>query len=61
MSLQTMSDINDVDYLNYTPDKWDYELRHQIFEAFLTNPDGLELIKTGLEQLYFYGQPAAET
>jgi hypothetical protein len=37
---------------NFTPDRWDYEYRHQILEEFLTLPDGLELIKLGLEQLF---------
>lgn len=36
---------------NVTPDRWDYEIRHEFFEAFLQLPDGLELIKMGLEQL----------
>lgn len=37
---------------NFVPDHPEYEYRHQIFEAFLTLPDGLDLIRTGLEQLY---------
>lgn len=37
---------------NFTPDRWDYEFRHDILDAFLMFPDGLELIKTGLEQLF---------
>ncbi|NEQ51433.1 MAG: hypothetical protein F6K11_15045 [Leptolyngbya sp. SIO3F4] len=36
---------------NFTPDRWDYEYRHEILDAFLMYPNGLELIKTGLEQL----------
>jgi hypothetical protein len=36
---------------NFTPDDWDYEYRHQIVEEFLMLPNGLELIKLGLEQL----------
>lgn len=37
---------------NLTPDRWDYEIRHEFFEAFLQLPDGLELLKMGLEQLF---------
>ncbi|MBP0016720.1 MAG: hypothetical protein J7647_04085, partial [Cyanobacteria bacterium SBLK] len=39
-------------YFNPSPDDWDYELRYRIFEEFLKFPDGLELIKLGLEQLF---------
>ena len=38
--------------LNFTPDRWDYEYRHQILDEFLMYPDGLELIREGLEQLF---------
>lgn len=38
--------------LNFTPDDWDYEYRHLIFEEFLLYPDALDLLKLGLEQLY---------
>jgi hypothetical protein len=37
---------------NFTPERWDYEYRHEILDAFLMYPDGLELIRTGLEQLF---------
>ena len=37
---------------NFTPDYWDYEYRHAIFEEFLMYSDGIDLIKLGLEQLY---------
>ncbi|NET34939.1 MAG: hypothetical protein F6K19_23425 [Cyanothece sp. SIO1E1] len=37
---------------NFTPDRWDYEYRHEILDAFLLYPDSLDLIKTGLEQLF---------
>jgi hypothetical protein len=37
---------------NFTPNRWDYELRHQILEAFLTLPEGAELLKIALEQLF---------
>lgn len=37
---------------NFTPDRWDYEFRHQILDEFLAYPDGLEIIRDGLEQLY---------
>ena len=38
--------------LNFTPDRWDYEYRHQILDEFLMYPDGVELIREGLEQLF---------
>lgn len=38
--------------LNFKPEDWEYEYRHQIFEEFLMLPDALELIKTALEQLF---------
>lgn len=41
-----------LDTFNFTTDRWDYEYRHEILDAFLTYPDGLDLIRTGLEQLY---------
>lgn len=37
---------------NYTPDRWDYEYRHEILDEFLMYSDGLELLKTGLEQIF---------
>ena len=37
---------------NFTPDRPDYEYRHEILDAFLQFPNGLDLIKLGLEQLY---------
>lgn len=37
---------------NFRPDRWDYEYRHQILDEFLMYPDGLEIIKSGLEDLY---------
>jgi hypothetical protein len=37
---------------NYTPNRWDYEYRYEILDEFLQYPDGLELIKTGLEQIF---------
>lgn len=36
---------------NFTPDRDDYEYRHQIFAEWLSLPDGLDLIKLGLEQV----------
>lgn len=36
----------------FRPERWDYEYRHQIFEEFLLYPDALELIKSGLEDLF---------
>ena len=40
--------VND---FNFTPDRSDYEYRHEILEAFLQYKDGLDLINLGLEQL----------
>ena len=37
---------------NFTPDRWDYEYRHEILDAFLMYSDGFEIIKKGLEQLF---------
>ncbi|MEO0759710.1 MAG: hypothetical protein AAFY78_22875 [Cyanobacteria bacterium J06648_16] len=37
---------------NFSPDRWDYELRHQILDEFLMYPDSLEIIKAGLEDLF---------
>lgn len=36
---------------NFTPDRWDYELRYEILDEFLSYSNGAELIKMGLEQL----------
>ncbi|MEO0374165.1 MAG: hypothetical protein AAF329_05945 [Cyanobacteria bacterium P01_A01_bin.17] len=38
--------------LNFTPDRYDYEYRHQILDEFLMYPDALTLIKSGLEDLF---------
>lgn len=38
-------------FLNYTPDKWDYELRHQVLEQFLAIPGAMDCIQNGLEQI----------
>jgi hypothetical protein len=37
---------------NFTTDRDDYEYRHQIFDEWLALPDGLDLIKLGLEQIF---------
>jgi len=37
---------------NFTPDRWDYEFRHQVVEEFLMLTRSLDLIKLGLEQLF---------
>lgn len=37
---------------NFTPERWDYEYRHEILDAFLMMPEGVELIRAGLEQLF---------
>ncbi len=38
----------------YTPDEWDWELRHEILDQFLTLPGGLDCIINGLEQILKY-------
>jgi hypothetical protein len=38
--------------LNFSPNHWDYDIRHLILEEFLNHPQGLELIREGLEQLF---------
>lgn len=55
-ALNAFHDCLDAHYLilhtlNFTEDRWDYELRHLIFEEFLTIPGALGLLKLGLEQL----------
>lgn len=40
------------DFFNFTPGKPFYEYRHELFESFLQYPDGLDIIKLGLEQLH---------
>jgi hypothetical protein len=42
-------------HLNFKPGQWDYEIREKIFDEFLSFPDGLELIRTGLENLVEQG------
>jgi hypothetical protein len=37
---------------NFTPTREDYQYRHRIFDEWLMLPDGLDLIKLGLEQLF---------
>ena len=37
---------------NYHPDRWDYEYRYEIVDEFLLYPEGMELIKAGLEQIF---------
>ena len=39
-------------FFNYSPNQWDYELRFDVFDEFLKLPEGLDLIRQGLEQLY---------
>lgn len=39
---------------NYTPERWDWELRYQILEQFLAIPGGLDCIINGLEQIFGY-------
>ncbi|ASC73669.1 hypothetical protein XM38_046410 [Halomicronema hongdechloris C2206] len=41
-----------LDNFNFTTNRWDYEYRHEILDAFLAYPDALDLIRTGLEQLF---------
>jgi hypothetical protein len=37
---------------NFTPDRWDYEYRHEILDEFLMFPDALDILRRGLEQIY---------
>lgn len=37
---------------NFTPKRWDYELRHQILGEYLAIPGAREFIIRGLEQIY---------
>ena len=37
---------------NFTPDRWDYELRHEILDQYLAIPGAMEFIAGGLEQIY---------
>lgn len=37
---------------NTKPGQFEYELRHEIFEAFIELPDGLDMLRDGLEQLF---------
>lgn len=37
---------------NTKPGQFEYELRHKIFEAFIELPDGLDMLRDGLEQLF---------
>ncbi|MBT9317731.1 hypothetical protein [Leptothoe spongobia] len=36
----------------FRPERWDYEYRHQIFNEFLMYPKAVEIIKTGLEDIF---------
>lgn len=40
--------------LHYTPERWDWDLRHQILDQFLAIPGGLDCIINGLEQILRY-------
>ena len=37
---------------DFQPDHWDYEYRHRIFDEFLMYPEAVEIIKTGLEDIF---------
>lgn len=55
-ALNAFHDCLDAHYLvlhtlNFTEGRWDYGLRHRIFDEFLMIPGALDLIKLGLEQL----------
>jgi hypothetical protein len=41
-----------ITFFNFQPEQWNYYLRHQIFDEFLAIPGSIEVIKTGLEQLF---------
>ncbi|NJN62583.1 MAG: hypothetical protein HC795_14640 [Coleofasciculaceae cyanobacterium RL_1_1] len=55
-ALNIFHDCLDASYLvlhalNFVPERWDYEYRHQIFNEFLTISGSLELLKLALEQV----------
>ena len=37
---------------DFQPNDWDYEYRHRIFDEFLMYPEAVEIIKTGLEDIF---------
>ncbi len=39
---------------NYTPERWDWELRYQILDQFLAISGGLDCIINGLKQIFDY-------
>jgi hypothetical protein len=41
-----------VHVFNFTPDRWDYELRYEILEEFLAIPGAMEFIMRGLEEIF---------
>jgi hypothetical protein len=42
-------------YLNFKHSHWTYEIREQIFDQFVSLPEGMDFIKAGLEQLVEQG------
>lgn len=38
--------------LDFQPNDWNYELRHQILEQFLMLPHAIEMIQDGLEEIF---------
>ena len=38
-------------HFKFSPQRWDYEFRHQIIDEFLTLPGALEALRTGFEQI----------
>ncbi|MDY6941309.1 MAG: hypothetical protein SWY16_27095, partial [Cyanobacteriota bacterium] len=38
-------------YLNPAPGTWEWEVRHETFEAFINIPGGLEAVQRGLNEL----------
>lgn len=41
-----------VHVFNFTPERWDYNLREEIIEQYLSIPGALEFIIEGLEEIY---------
>lgn len=42
---------------NFTPERWDYELRQEIIEQYISIPGALEFIIEGLEEIYRSEEP----
>ena len=49
-----------VNGFNFTPERWDYEIRNEILDEFLMYEDGLDIIRCGLEQIFASSEFSAE-